>query len=105
VKRGAKFLGAFVFLLVAPLVLYFAYNAWDRHRLSAFCDDMRPGTSIESIEGAAAQHGIDPKWVNAAALDGPNGTIVVLASSEMGEMTCDLQIRDGVVSTSKVYGP
>lgn len=60
---------------------------------------------MERIEGAAAQHGIDAKWINDAAMADRNGTIVVLASSEMGEMTCDLQLNDGAVSAAKVYGP
>jgi hypothetical protein len=106
VKRGAHVLGAIALVLVAPLALYLAYNAWDRHRLRLFCDDIRAGLSTARIEEIASHHSIDERWIIDSDVESSGDRrIVVLASSEMGEMTCDIQLRNGVVHSAEVVGP
>jgi hypothetical protein len=92
--------------LVTPLALYLAYNTWDRHRLRSFCDDIRAGVSTAQVEDIASHHSIDGRWIiDFDVASGGDRRIIVLASSEMGEMTCDIQLRNGVVHSAEVFGP
>ena len=82
---------------------YLAFLAWEIHKVSSFCADVRPGMPISSLTNLAEKHGIDQRWIR-GFFDEKKGDwfIYVPISATMGERACSIRHDGKVIQSARM---
>jgi hypothetical protein len=76
--------------------------AWEEHKVTRLCRDIRPGTALEQLPAMLRQHGVDIYYSAGLRPEdrvGPLDTIYILVPGRLGEITCNIE-HDGKLVTS-----
>ena len=80
-----------------------AWLAWETHKVSSFCADVRPGMPISSLTNLAEKRGIDQAWIR-GFFDEKKGdwSIYVPISATMGERGCSIRHDGKVIQSARM---
>jgi hypothetical protein len=91
--------------LALIFIAYLAYYWWNIAKLRAFCEELKPGTSVSELQRIGARHGINPSWLRGDSVfdaASKQWRYYVPATSSVGANVCAIRHDKATVISAEI---
>lgn len=103
-----KLLAVFLIFLILLIASYAGFAYREARKVAAFCKDVQPGATFETLQTLAEKHDLETNWVKPPGFfsEREQAWIFLLPlASTFGDVNCVIRYdNDGIVLSAKMDG-